>query len=509
MDIVELTGSAPVPHPAATTLISPDERVDLTVVLGRGQQLVPDPAAPLTRRQLAESYGADPAARDRLVAHAVAAGMKLVGADLATRLVELTGTAAQAQAAFGTDLARAGDDRVQTSPVMLPSDVAADVVAVLGLDTRDAARHQTRRHAQAVTDAAYTPLQLAADYAFPAADGAGQVVAIIELGGGYETADLKAYAKAVGVSKPHVTAVSVQGAKNVPGGDPNGADGEVCLDVEVVGTVVPAAHIRVYFAPNTDAGFVAAVSQATHDSAGVTVMSISWGSAESTWTTASTTAFDAALADAAALGVTVCVAAGDGGSSDGQSDGSPHVDFPASSPHALGCGGTSRPVSGVEVVWNDGAGGGAGGGGISAVFPVPTFQTGLLADGAPLTGRGVPDVAADADPETGSKVRIDGSDTVIGGTSAAAPLWAGLIARLQTGGSPRWLTPLLYGLPAGTLHDVTSGSNGAYTATEGWDPCTGLGTPDGTAIAAGLPTVAVGAPAGSDAGPGETAAAES
>ena len=306
-----------------------------------------------------------------------------------------------------------------------------------------------------------------------------------------------AAAQALGVPAPDVTAVSVQAARNVPGKDPQGADGEVCLDVEVVAAVVPAAAIRVYFAPNTDAGFVAAVSQATHDSAGVTVMSISWGSAESTWTASSTKAFDAALADAAAIGVTVCVAAGDGGSADGQPGGEPHADFPASSPHALGCGGTRLPASGAEVVWNDGADGGSTGGGVSTVFGVPDFQRGLTVGGAALTGRGVPDVAADADPQTGYQVRIDGSDTVIGGTSAAAPLWAALIARLQQGaGATRWLTPLLYALPAGTLHDITSGDNGAYAAGPGWDACTGLGSPDGAAIAAALPPTTPTATAG-------------
>jgi kumamolisin len=245
----------------------------------------------------------------------------------------------------------------------------------------------------------------------------------------------------------------------------------------------------VYFAPNTDAGFVAAVSQAIHDAAGVTVMSISWGSAESSWTSSSTAAFDAALADAAAQGITVCVASGDNGSADGQSDGEPHADFPASSPHALGCGGTRLPSSGVEVVWNDGADGGAGGGGFSTSFPVPAFQRSLTYQGSVLPGRGVPDVSADADPETGYRVRIDGTDTVIGGTSAAAPLWAALIARIQqASGEKRWLTPLIYALPAGTLFDVTSGDNGAYAAGPGWDPCSGLGTPAGGKLGAALET---------------------
>ena len=474
--MVEL--DAPLPFDGTTTDLAADESVEVTVVLDRRAPLVPDARAPIDLATLRDRYGADPAALDRLTVHATAAGLTVASADAGSRLVTLQGTAAQVQGAFGTRLGRAGDDRVQTTSVQLPDTLVGDVIAVLGLDTRDAARYQTRLRPNASAETAYTPLDLATRYAFPAGDGTGQTVGIIELGGGYEVADVDAYCQGLGVGSPALTAVPVQGGKNVPGGDPSGADGEVCLDVEVVAVVVPKAAIRVYFAPNTDAGFVAALTQSVQD--GVDVVSISWGSAESTWTASSTKAFDAAMADAAALGITVCVAAGDGGSADGQDDGRPHADFPASSPHGLGCGGTRLPTSGAEVVWNDGAQGGAGGGGVSTVFPVPDFQTGRTVDGSPLTGRGVPDVAADADPETGYRVRIDGADSVIGGTSAAAPLWAALIARLQqAGGSKRWLTPLLYAAPTGTLHDITSGDNGSYSATTGWDACTGLGSPAG------------------------------
>ena len=206
------------------------------------------------------------------------------------------------------------------------------------------------------------------------------------------------------------------------------------------------------------------------------------------------TAFDSAFQAAATMGVTVCVASGDNGSSDGVNDGSDHVDFPASSPHALACGGTSLQASGTtitaETVWNDGAQGGAGGGGVSSVFPLPTWQDGLgvtLTSGGAtaLTMRGVPDVGGDADPETGYDVRIDGTNTVIGGTSAVAPLWAGLIARINAakGGPIGFINPLLYPPPS-TLNDITSGNNGSYAASSGWDACTGLGSPDGAKVAA-------------------------
>lgn len=301
--------------------------------------------------------------------------------------------------------------------------------------------------------------------------------------------DLDTYFSGLGVGSPSVTAVGVDGAENVPGGDPNGADGEVMLDVEVVGALAPGAAIVVYFAPNTDAGFVDAVATAAHATPTPTAMSISWGQSEDAWTAQARSALDDAVVDAVSLGVTVTAAAGDNGSTDGQSDGGQHVDFPASSPHVLACGGTRLEASGTtitsETVWNDGASGGATGGGVSDAFPLPTWQQGVGVPGTAGSsgGRGVPDVAAVADPQTGYEVLVDGNRTVIGGTSAVAPLWAALIARIvQSTGRPLGLAqPVLYSA-ASTFRDVTSGSNGAFAAAPGWDACTGLGSPDGAAL---------------------------
>jgi kumamolisin len=215
-------------------------------------------------------------------------------------------------------------------------------------------------------------------------------------------------------------------------------------------------------------------------------------------------AFDQAAQAAAALGVTILAAAGDHGSDDGVGDGKAHVDFPASSPHILACGGTRLSGSGTkiasETVWNDGPGGGATGGGISDEFALPSWQSGanvpLSANPGGNQGRGVPDVAGDADPVTGYQVQVDGHQMVFGGTSAVAPLWAGLIALVnQHLKSPvGYLNPLLYTkVPVGTLHDVTTGSNGAYSARSGWDACTGLGSPDGAKLMQALAAGTVGA----------------
>jgi kumamolisin len=191
--------------------------------------------------------------------------------------------------------------------------------------------------------------------------------------------------------------------------------------------------------------------------------------------------FDQAFQAAATLGVTVCCAAGDNGSGDGESDGLAHVDFPASSPFALACGGTKLTASGTmitsEVVWNEGPES-ATGGGVSSVFSLPSYQSAAhvppSANPGGGMGRGVPDVAGDADPVTGYQVRVDGQAFVIGGTSAVAPLWAGLIALMnqQLGHPVGFLNPLLYGSLAGRglFHDITSGNNGAYTAQVGRRP---------------------------------------
>jgi kumamolisin len=392
---------------------------------------------------------------------------------------------------------------------------------VLGLDTRPQARAHFRSRAAAAAGTSYTPNQVAEIYQFPAGTtGAGQTVAVIELGGGFSTSDLDAYFGGLHIAVPSVTAVSVDGASNAPGSDPNGADVEVGLDIDVIGAAAPGAAQVVYFAPNNgDQGFVDAISDAAQASPAPIAISISWGQSEDSWTAQGRAAMDAAMADAAALGITVCVASGDNGSSDGVSGGGVHVDFPASSPHALACGGTkllADPSTGVissEVVWNETASNeGAGGGGVSDEFALPSWQatagvpaqasatgTGGThhrkhresddATSSAAGGRGVPDVAGNADPTTGYSVYADGKAQVVGGTSAVAPLWAALIARLAQASGKRFglIQPLLYadvspGVDAAGFQDITSGNNGAYSAGPGWDACSGLGSPDGTAL---------------------------
>jgi TIR domain/Subtilase family len=342
-------------------------------------------------------------------------------------------------------------------------------------------------------------------YGFPPdLDGTGQCVGVVELGGGYQETDLEAYLTGLGLPLPEITSVSVDGARNSPGD--LGASAQVTLDLEVIAAVAPRADIVVYFAPPTDTGYLhailAAVQDQTHNPG---VLCIGWGQPESAWTRESLTEINEALAAAAAHGITVCCAAGDGGPTDGVTDGKAHVDFPASSPHVLACGGTRITASekGIEteVVWNDGADGGVTGGGFSEIFPVPAWQEDVLAPdliepGKP-GGRGLPDVAANSSPRSGYHVLANGQGIVVGGTAAAAPLWAGLITLMNQGLGQRvgFLNQVLYRNlgPAAVLGDITEGSTQVaeqahlgHQARAGWDPCTGWGVPNGERLMTAL-----------------------
>ncbi len=470
----------------------------------------------LSRKEFEQRHGADPESIARIESFAREHKLIVKEKSPARRTVILSGTVAAMNQAFGVTLKEyehpSGKYRGRTGPVHLPAELHDIVEGVFGLDNRPQAKpHFRRRHGRAGARAAavslsYTPVQVGALYDYPTGvDGSGECIALIELGGGYNPADLSAYWSQLKLSKtPTVSAVSVGNGSNNPTGDPSGPDGEVMLDIEVCGAIAPGARIVAYFAENTDAGFLNAITTAVHDSTNnPSVLSISWGGPESSWTQQAMTSMDEAFQSAAAMGVTVCVAAGDDGSTDGVTDGLNHVDFPASSPNVLACGGTELIASGNtitdETVWNETANNeGATGGGISDVFPLPSYQSGAgvppSANPGGHVGRGVPDVAGDADPSTGYVTRVDGQPDVIGGTSAVAPLWSGLIALInQSIGKPvGFINPLLY-QSAGTaadFHDITSGNNGAYSAGPGWDACTGLGSPIGNQIAATLATPA-------------------
>ena len=450
----------------------------------------------VSRTEFKEHHGGDPSAIKLIRAFAREFHLKVEPdpTSAVRRTLQLTGTCADIQKAFGVVLEQKTIDgveyRLREGGIQLPASLTGVVEAVLGLDNRPQTKPHFRVHKPkpkpSQAPSSYTPPQVAEAYQFPAnASGAGQTIGIIELGGGYRQTDLTAYFKTLSLAAPGITAVSVDNGKNAPS-TASSSDGEVMLDIEVAGSVAPGAKIAVYFAPNTDQGFIDAITTAVHDATNKpSVISISWGGPESTWTQQSLTALDAACQSAASLGITITVAAGDDGSTDGLTVN--NVDFPASSPHVLACGGTKLDATGAtiasEVVWNELANNeGATGGGVSTAFALPTWQANAKVP-APSTstgGRGVPDVGGDADPTTGYTVRVDGSTSVIGGTSAVAPLWAGLVAvaNQQLGTQAGFIQPAIYAAKAASaFNDITQGNNGAFSAGPGWDACTGLGSP--------------------------------
>lgn len=491
------------------------------------------------------TFGADPADLDKIAAWAQASKLKVLDRSVAKRRVLVEGTIGDVSKAFGVQLneyehPETGHFRGRVGQIHVPADLFGIVQGVFGLDTRLVGRPRLRKGNVQPVDfetvrsngkgkarglaltispfpGTFFPSDVAQLYGYPdTLTGSGQNVAIFAFNGttpdprgGYKLPALKNYfEKLLGGKTPTIKNVVVQGPGNDPGPDTQAssrrgdATGEVMLDMCVVGSVAPDANIFMYFTEFTSQGWVDALHEAITDTNQISVVSVSYGNPEDdpqgAWTSMGVQLVNQAFQAAAAKGITICCASGDDGSSDQVTTGA-HVDFPASSPFVLGVGGTklvastsAPPAIASETVWNETLQNeGATGGGVSAVFTKPAYQNTVnvppSANPPHNVGRGVPDVAAVADPVTGVVVmRIDGKHLEpIGGTSAAAPLWAALIARLNEGLKARcgFLNPLLYGrFSNGVLRDITVGSNGAYSAGPGWDPCTGLGSPNGNQL---------------------------
>jgi subtilase family serine protease len=331
------------------------------------------------------------------------------------------------------------------------------------------------RAASHAADMSWSIGDLCAAYGWPKGLVGGGTIAILELGGACSEADTLAFCAANHIPAPSVTHRYVDGAGQTTMAD--NASGEVALDVQIAAASYSiatgkSARILIYWCKDIAAGIRAAADE------GCDICSISWGSDEALWPEAAARTLEATIAYAVAKGMVVFAAAGDNDSSDGGPNPA-NVDLPAGCPSAIGCGGTSKTSS--ETVWqnNPGATDGSGtGGGFSKFFaPLPGWQAG--APNGP--GRMVPDVAANAAPETGYRIVLNGEEQTVGGTSAVAPLYAGLFAAFGT--KLGWVTPKLW-----TNHlcfnDITVGENGAFRARPGPDACTGLGSPIGTRLAA-------------------------
>lgn len=431
----------------------------------------------LTREEFAASYGAAQADLDQIIAFAQSQGLTVTETNAARRTIVASGTVEQMNKAFTIDLGRYQSPsetyRGYEGPVMVPMNLVNIVEGVFGLDNRQPLRPLIVRAEAPLVTTSLTPPEVARLYQFPTVSAAGQTIGIIEFGGGYQVTDVQQYFNTVvNLPVPNVTSVGVDGATNSPGG---GADIEVILDICVAGSVAPGANIVVYFAPNSEQGFVDVLTTALHDTTNhPEVLSISWGWEPEPFFAASLSSL---MSQFSIIGVTVFASSGDSGSDGG-------VTYPASDPWVTGCGGTTTEnVSGTsftQVAWA------GSGGGISDVFLVPEFQTSisipLSVTSSPVghIGRGVPDIAGNGDPNSGYLLILNGVPTGLwGGTSAVAPLYAGFVALLNTtlGNPVGYLNSGLYDPNDPYVYnDVASGSNGGYNAGSSWDAVTGWGS---------------------------------
>jgi len=473
----------------------------------------------MKREQLAEEYGSDPEAVHKIEEFAKANNLLVVRDEPASARLVLAGTTENLSSAFGVTLfdythPELGEFHARTGPVEVPKELANAITGVFGFNNNRILR---RRHfSQLSADPTaksrpwFIPTELARIYNFPDANAADQCIGLLEFGGGVEQSDVTSYFQKIGVPAPNVQIVAVDGVSTDPAGDPD-STGEVMLDIDVAGALSSGAKIAVYFSTFDEKGLVdclsAVINDSVNDPAGV---SVSWGWDENQpfnngilWSPAAIDHVNQSLLAAAHLGITICVSTGDDGSEAQMKDGRAHVNFPATSPYVIAVGGTTLHArtgkNGVqavtEVVWNDGPGSGTGGG-VSDITPVPAWQAGKVPrsiNPRHFRGRAIPDVAANADPNTGYLMMAGGKLQIVGGTSASAPLWASLITRINALLNARTgnFNALLYSKigPAGILRDITSGNNdtdglleGEFKAGQGWDACTGWGSPNGATL---------------------------
>jgi kumamolisin len=525
---VPLKGSRRYHRPGAEVLGRCDqmEWCEVTVKVHRKAPLPePVPGKALSRADLTAKYGADSKDLDAVEKALSPFGLTVLSKNLAARTVKLAGAASKMERAFGVNLLRVKHNDVvyrgRVGEIQIPAQLSKIVTGVFGLDNRPMIKRRTPIRSQAVGALPppghrpwFLPQELADAYKFPPGDGSGQKVGILEFGGKYIPADLQLFLKAAGL--PSATPeVVVKHVLALPADQQNDADsiGETMLDIEVVAGLCPKATISVYFSRWSEKGWVDNLDAVLTDDDAPPILSVSYGLAEgeSIWTKQTIDHVNDTLKELANAGMTVCVSTGDDGSDDQVNDGQAHVSFPASSPYVLAVGGTALDRStGDEIVWFEGDGvrrdqGGATGGGVSEFNPKPTWQTVDIpsVDPSVTSGRIIPDVAADAAGSTGYFMIAQGTPQIVGGTSAATPLWAGLLTRIiQAGKKVGFLTPRLYGPTSSTggkplghaaCRDITSGSNksgsaaAGFSAMVGYDACTGWGSPNGKALLENLP----------------------
>ncbi|MFF2039636.1 protease pro-enzyme activation domain-containing protein [Kitasatospora sp. NPDC058170] len=478
-----------------------------TAELDRFLTAVATPGTPeygryLTPQQFTERFGPTRAAVEQVKSYLAAQGLTVSGVSDNRQVVNAQGTAEQIAKAFGTHESAYLDPQQQRTffandaAASVPADLAEVVQGVSGLNnhtvrtTRNVKPDTTPAAAPNAAPSGFGPTQYDGAYNLnrTGADGTGVTVALWEFDG-YSSANLKTYDSQYGLTGPAVSTVSVDGANY--DAKPGEGQGEVELDSEIVRGVAPKATQLVYEAPNSDQGEIDMAAKIVADNR-VSVISISWGSCEPDTTASSMTAVDNSFKQAAAQGISIFSASGDDGSRDctrsTSGSGVKAVDFPASSPHQTGVGGTNLKVSGSayssESAWS------TAGGGVSTVFAKPAWQTGTGING---TMRTVPDVSSNADPASGFAIYTAGGWQVYGGTSAAAPLWSGYAAQFnqkaKAAGQPVLgeASPKLYAVANGSgyaaaFHDVTTGKNQDFSTKAGYDQVTGWGSPIADAL---------------------------
>jgi kumamolisin len=527
-------------HPAHHKSLNPtsgDETVTVTMILRRkpgGPKMrgLDDFAArrgmahaASTHAKYASDHGADPKELEQVAAFAQSHGLRVVESHQGRRSVVVSGTVAAINKAFDVTLrdydSPRGKYRGHEGSVALPHALAGIVEAVSGLDNRQVpARHYAARHRPAVgldppNTKPLTPLQVAQLYSFPTGNGAGQTVGIYEMqtqegSAGYTAQDLALTMQAMGggLTPPTPIDVAVDGVGNA-----GVSDGETVLDITVSSAIAQGAKIAVYFTGGTTQNILHTLQQMIHPGSGdpiPTVISISYGwgpddENDDNFSAAEYKEIDQLFQDAANLGITVLVSSGDSGAFV-ESKKQAQASFPASDPWVLACGGTTignvNGSSFTQYVWNDTWQGGSGatGGGVSARYPVPSYQSSVEVPkriGTGTSGRGLPDIAGNASVNSGYPLYLAGqSSGPIGGTSAV-PLYAGLVAVMNgnLGFSVGFINPTLYSIGAGAFDDVSgppgpannsfNGTTG-YPASAGWNACTGLGSVNGTALENGL-----------------------
>jgi kumamolisin len=536
---VILPGSRRGKDPDATRIgdVDPKERIEVTIDLAGP----PLPSADeyvgqtLTPEELSEKFAASQEDADKVAKTLRQYGLKVESVSLETRSMVVSGTAQAMEDAFKPNLAimhsaKQGDYRGRQGALSIPAELKGIVTGIFGLDERRMARRKSSAvggAAKAASLQPLTPADLEQRYNFPPGDAAGQNIAIAEFGGGYFQDDLVAYCtkfnrpvpnvQAISVDAPAYTLQQILALPKQQRGDELDNSVEVMMDVQVIAGLCPKANISVYFSTFDQRGWVDLLNQVI--AARPVAVSISWGLAEDDpgWSSNAVKAINDRLNAARLLGITACVSSGDDGSGDQIDDGAGHVDFPGCSPFALSVGGTMLKKSGgsvKEVTWwespgrRTGNGGGSTGGGVSTGFPRPSWQTVHVTsiNKGSIDGRVVPDVAALAGPPFYDLI-FTGQPSPNGGTSASAPLWAALIARvcasLPVQKQQRFITPLLYqngsnGQPVGKFssRDITSGNNAShpepgvgYKAGAGFDAATGWGVPDGVKLLSSLAAI--------------------